>query len=73
MIASRSCNVSFAEKLIRRWCSLAHDAPMWPIHGQYECRVCGRRFDVPWAGTRTPGTPVRRRRPVETVAVVSPS
>jgi len=25
-----------------------HNAPMWPIHGQYECRTCGRHHDVPW-------------------------
>jgi hypothetical protein len=31
------------------WCSFAHDSPMWPIHGQYECRLCGRRYSVPWA------------------------
>jgi hypothetical protein len=32
------------------WCGLMHDAPMWPIHGQYECRTCGRLYFVPWAG-----------------------
>jgi hypothetical protein len=21
---------------------------MWPIHGEYECRSCGRRHSVPW-------------------------
>jgi hypothetical protein len=26
-----------------------HDAAMWPIHGQYQCRTCGRRYAVPWA------------------------
>ena len=31
------------------WCSLMHDAPMWPIHDHYECRDCGRRYPVPWA------------------------
>jgi len=31
------------------WCSLMHDSPMWPIHGHYECRECGRRYAVPWA------------------------
>lgn len=30
------------------WCDLMHDSPMWPIHGQYECRTCGRRYFVPW-------------------------
>jgi hypothetical protein len=32
------------------WCDLMHDAPMWPIHGEYECRICGRRYPVRWAG-----------------------
>jgi hypothetical protein len=31
------------------WCRIAHAAPMWPMHAQYECRICGRRFPVPWA------------------------
>jgi len=32
------------------WCDFMHDAPMWPIHGEYQCRICGRRYPVPWAG-----------------------
>src|SRR5438445_7765447 len=32
------------------WCDFMHDALMWPIHGEYECRICGRRYLVPWAG-----------------------
>jgi hypothetical protein len=31
------------------WCDLMHNAPMWPTHGQYECRTCGRRHPVRWA------------------------
>ncbi len=30
------------------WCRLMHTAPMWPTHGQYECRTCGRRHRVCW-------------------------
>jgi len=26
------------------WCNLAHDSLMWPVHGYYECRTCGRRY-----------------------------
>ncbi len=33
------------------WCSLMHNSPMWPMHGHYECRVCGRQYDVPWGET----------------------
>jgi hypothetical protein len=34
------------------WCDLMHDSPMWPIHGEYQCRTCGRHYAVPWAGNR---------------------
>ena len=30
------------------WCRHFHDSVMWPIHGEYECRSCGRRHSVPW-------------------------
>lgn len=30
------------------WCSLMHDSAMWPIHGRYQCRKCGREYLVPW-------------------------
>jgi hypothetical protein len=30
------------------WCRLMHAEPMWPAHGHYECRTCGRRFPVFW-------------------------
>ena len=30
------------------WCRLMHAEPMWPSHGQYECRACGRRHRVCW-------------------------
>jgi hypothetical protein len=26
------------------WCGLMHESVMWPIHGQYRCRTCGRRY-----------------------------
>jgi hypothetical protein len=31
------------------WCNLMHEKPMWPIHGRYECSVCGRQHQVAWA------------------------
>src|SRR5512147_877633 len=31
------------------WCKVVHDSPMWPIHGQYRCRTCGRSYPVQWA------------------------
>lgn len=39
-----------AELLGAAWCRLAHDSVMWPIHGEYECRTCGRHYAVPWDG-----------------------
>ena len=39
-----------ARKLGALRCRLMHDAPMWPIHGSYRCRTCGRSYPVPWAG-----------------------
>ncbi len=30
------------------WCRMMHESPMWPIHGHYECRTCGRRYPVSW-------------------------
>lgn len=30
------------------WCDLMHSAPMWPSHGHYECRTCGRLHPVGW-------------------------
>jgi len=33
------------------WCRLMHTQPMWPMHGQYECRTCGRRHRVRWEVT----------------------
>ena len=38
------------------WCKLMHSEPMWPSHGQYECRTCGRRHRVCW-GPPSPATP----------------
>lgn len=36
-------------RLNQLWCEIMHDAPMWPIHGRYECRTCGRHYQVDWA------------------------
>jgi hypothetical protein len=40
------------DKLGSLWCSFTHQAPMWPIHGRYECRTCGRLHRVPWADAK---------------------
>ena len=41
-------------KLGAIWCSFMHDSPMWPIHGEYRCRRCGRQTPVGWAGGAAP-------------------
>src|SRR5580692_8973281 len=43
-----------ASKLGAMWCGFMHDAPMWPIHGQYQCRTCGRHYPVQWVGDAFP-------------------
>ena len=54
------------EKLGTLWCALMHDSPMWPIHGEYRCRTCGRHYPVPWgAETMVPVEVQARLRPVE--------
>lgn len=45
------------------WCRHFHTAVMWPIHGEYECRSCGRRHSVPWDSRTAPaqdGSPKQR-------------
>ncbi len=32
----------------RFWCTLAHDSPMWPIGGRYQCRRCFLYHPVRW-------------------------
>jgi hypothetical protein len=44
------------EQIADLWCRLMHTALMWPSHGQYECRTCGRRHRVCWE-QRPPAEP----------------
>jgi len=46
------------------WCRHFHDSVMWPIHGEYECRSCGRRHSVPW----DPRNKIQERRTLELAA-----
>ena len=50
----------FTQRLGASWCGFMHNSPMWPIHGQYECRTCGRHYPVQWAGG---GTSLIRQTP----------
>jgi hypothetical protein len=45
------------------WCRLMHARAMWPIHGAYQCRVCGRSYPVPWAAASiVPPAPIGIRQ-----------
>ncbi len=37
----------------RFWCTVAHDSPMWPIRGRYQCRRCFLYHPVRWEITAT--------------------
>lgn len=36
------------EAIARRWCYIAHPAPMWPMRGTYRCPQCNRVYAVPY-------------------------
>lgn len=59
----------FTEQLGARWCGLMHASPMWPIHGQYECRTCGRHYPVQWAAGETSPTRQTPLAPFKSVAL----
>jgi hypothetical protein len=41
------------------WCRTMHSSPMWPSHGHYQCRTCGREYPVPWE--QSPSQPKNQR------------
>lgn len=34
----------FRSQLGTLWCIHSHDSVMWPAHGEFQCRTCGRRY-----------------------------
>ena len=52
------------DRINKIWCNMMHDSPMWPIHGHYECRTCGREFPVNWG---TEPKEYKSRQPVATM------
>ena len=36
-----------------QWCQLMHPDPMWPVKGEYQCRVCLRSFLSAGSARRT--------------------
>ena len=39
---------SFVSAVGASWCQLMHPDPMWPVNGEYQCRVCLRKYPVAW-------------------------
>jgi hypothetical protein len=39
---------SVSEKIGQYWCRWMHREAMWPLHGEYQCRACLRRYPVRW-------------------------
>jgi hypothetical protein len=58
--ASATAGAIALERLGTVWCQVMHDAAMWPVHGEYECRSCGRHYPVPWAESRAAARVIRR-------------
>ena len=50
------------ERLGAWWCRVQHQSLRWPVHGEYECGTCYRRYPVPWAGRQEqhPSTRIQR-------------
>jgi hypothetical protein len=61
MFAWISRRFHLEDRIGRVWCSLMHDSPTWPIHGHYECGICGRQYRVPWAEVEAIGALQVRR------------
>jgi hypothetical protein len=64
MLAGLSNAIDGGGRFGALWCSLMHDSARWPIHGQYECRTCGRRYAVPWAEPQRTVAAGHRNAPV---------
>ena len=45
------------------WCKLMHPEPMWPVRGEYQCRVCQRKFRVAWEEPAQVKTPAPAQQP----------
>jgi len=37
-----------SRRIAELWCKTWHRSPMWPAHGHYRCRTCGREYPVLW-------------------------
>jgi hypothetical protein len=50
------------ERLSAWWCRAQHESLRWPLHGEYECATCYRRYPVPWA--ESPAARSSRTNPI---------
>ena len=60
---------SFLSRAGRLWCTLMHEAPMWPIGGRYRCSICLRTYPISWAHKEPVPTTIRRVPAAGTPAV----
>ena len=51
------------------WCGLMHESVMWPVHGEYECRTCGRRYPA-FAGAAARGPKANAFKPAASLMLV---
>jgi hypothetical protein len=50
------------EKLAGLWCRVQHQSVRWPVHGEYACATCYRRYPVPWAEGKQQLSTARNKR-----------
>jgi hypothetical protein len=54
--------MALTQRLGRAWCRTMHKRALWPIHGEYECATCFRRYTVPWEMEARDAKPKPRNR-----------
>jgi hypothetical protein len=55
----------------RAWCRAVHKRTMWPIHGEYECSTCLRRYPVMWTTETGPALVKSRRSASKKVSIAA--
>jgi len=45
-----------------------HPDPMWPVNGEYQCRVCLRKYPVAWEQPETMPAPHQMSGHAESIA-----
>ena len=50
------------QRLGEWWCRARHQAVRWPMHGEYQCAICYRRYAVAWAESEGQRSSARTQR-----------